>query len=50
VHETHTTGLFDRATWLRLLAEAGFAPHRVVERTAQDRPARDLFLGRRLEG
>jgi SAM-dependent methyltransferase len=50
VHETHTTGLFDRATWLRLLAEAGFAPHRVVERSAQDHPARDLFLGRRLEG
>jgi SAM-dependent methyltransferase len=50
VHETHTTGLFDRSTWLRLLAEVGFAPHRVVERTAGDRPARDLFLGRRLEG
>jgi SAM-dependent methyltransferase len=48
VHETHTTGLFDRATWLRLLAEAGFAAERVSESNPGDRTPRDVFLGRRL--
>ena len=41
VHETHRTGLFGRATWLRLLAEAGFEPGAVTEETTEDRaPAR----------
>jgi len=25
-HDIHVAGLFDRATWLRLMAEAGLAP------------------------
>jgi hypothetical protein len=45
VHETHRLGLFDRATWLRLLAAAGFDAEHVVEETTEDRPPRDVFLG-----
>jgi hypothetical protein len=47
VHETHRTGLFDRAEWLDLLAAAGFTGEHVVEETAEDRPPRDMFIGRR---
>jgi SAM-dependent methyltransferase len=47
VHEPHRTGLFGRATWLRLLAEAGFEPEAVTERTTEDRAPRELFVGRR---
>ena len=32
VHDTHEEGVFDRATWLRLLREAGFEP---VERSVR---------------
>ena len=46
-HETHHTGLFAEATWLRLLHEQGFAAEAVPERTDEDRPPRVLFLGRR---
>ncbi len=46
-HETHRCGLFSRATWLRLLREAGFAPEAVPEVTEEDRPPRELFVGRR---
>jgi SAM-dependent methyltransferase len=48
VHETHRTGLFGRETWLRLLAEAGFAASAVTEETTEDRAPRELFVGRRL--
>lgn len=47
VHETHRTGLYSRATWLRLLADAGFEPYPLAERTSEDRVPRDLFVGRR---
>jgi SAM-dependent methyltransferase len=47
VHESHQLGLFDRATWLRLLTDAGFTAERVVEQTTEDRPPRDVFLARR---
>jgi len=47
VHETHRTGLFGRAVWLRLLAETGFAPELVTEVTEEDRTPRDVFLARR---
>ena len=47
VHETHRTGLFSRDVWLRLLAEAGFDPESVTERTTEDRTPRELFVGRR---
>jgi trans-aconitate methyltransferase len=46
-HETHRTGLFDRDTWLRILADTGFDAHTVTEETTEDRPPRDLFIGRR---
>lgn len=44
VHETHRTGLFARATWLRLLADVGFVAERVVETTEEDRHPRDVFV------
>lgn len=47
VHETHRCGLFGRATWVRLLAEAGFEPSSVTEETTENRAPRDLFVGRR---
>lgn len=47
VHETHRTGLFARAVWLRLLGEAGFSPEALTEETAEDRTARELFIAHR---
>lgn len=47
VHETHRTGLFPRATWLRLLTAAGFEPSTVTEETAEDRTPRELFVAYR---
>ena len=47
VHETHTTGLFARELWLRLLTEAGFSAQSVVEQTTEDRIPRELFVGHR---
>ncbi|MGH3385649.1 MAG: class I SAM-dependent methyltransferase [Nocardioidaceae bacterium] len=45
--ETHRTGLFSRATWLAVLADAGFEPEVVTEQTTEDRTPRTVFLGRR---
>jgi hypothetical protein len=50
VHETHRLGLFSRATWLRLLGEAGFGAGAVTEETTEDRQPRELFTGQRLPG
>ena len=48
VHETHRHGLFGRAVWLRLLAEAGFVAEAVTEVVADDGwTPRELFVGRR---
>jgi SAM-dependent methyltransferase len=47
VHERHRLGLFPGATWLRLLAGAGFAAEAVMEETSEDRQPRQLFAGRR---
>jgi SAM-dependent methyltransferase len=47
VHDSHRTGLFSRGTWRRLLAGAGFEPDSVTEETTEDRPARELLIGRR---
>jgi len=44
VHETHRTGLFPRATWLALLEQAGFEARVELERTAEDRRPRELFV------
>ncbi len=46
-HEAHTTGLFGRETWLRLLEEVGFEPTAVMEETDEDRPPREVFVGHR---
>ncbi len=45
VHETHRTGLFDRATWLQMFDLADFDPRRVAETTTEDRTPRDIFVG-----
>ena len=50
VHETHRTGLFSRDVWLRLLADVGFEPTAVKERTSEERTPRELFVGRRPSG
>jgi SAM-dependent methyltransferase len=47
VHETHHLGLFPEATWLRLLAEAGFSAGTVPEVTDEDRTPRTFFIGHR---
>jgi SAM-dependent methyltransferase len=47
VHERHRLGLFPGASWLRLLAGAGFAAEAVMEETSEDRQPRQLFAGRR---
>lgn len=47
VHETHRTGLFQRAVWLRLLETGGFEPVALTEQTDSDRSPRDLFVGHR---
>jgi SAM-dependent methyltransferase len=48
VHETHRTGLFPRATWLRELERVGFAQvEEVLEETSEDRAPRSMFLARR---
>lgn len=44
--DTHRTGLFSRAAWLRLLSEAGFEATVVTESTTEDRTPRDVFVGR----
>jgi SAM-dependent methyltransferase len=48
--ETHLTGLFPRATWLRLLKQGGFAPEAVDEQTDEDRSPRTIFVARRPSG
>ena len=45
-HDRHVSGLFPRETWLRLLAEAGFAAHR-VENPTDEVTSAELFVGRR---
>ena len=47
IHESHRTGVFSRSCWLALLAETGFRPEVVIERTSEDRTPRELFLARR---
>ena len=47
VHETHRTGLFARAVWVRLLADAGFQASTLTEETDDVRAPRELFVGRR---
>lgn len=46
-HEVHETGLFSRATWLRLLAEVGLDARIVTEVTEEDRTPREVFVATR---
>jgi len=47
VHETHRTGCFATAVWLRLLAACGFDARVVDERTSEERVPRRLFVAAR---
>ncbi|MBK9180515.1 MAG: class I SAM-dependent methyltransferase [Acidimicrobiales bacterium] len=47
VHDVHVTGLFPQATWLRLLADAGFRSEARTEHTTEDREPRTVFVGHR---
>lgn len=47
VHDTHRTGMFARDVWLGLLAGVGFEPTTLTEETTEDRPPRQVFVGRR---
>jgi SAM-dependent methyltransferase len=49
-YEPHTTGLFPRATWERLLSERGFSVEVVAERTDEDRAGRLMFVARKPAG
>src|SRR5690606_37538275 len=46
-HETHRHGVFGRADWLRLLAEAGFEPEVVEEVSSEERTPRQCFVAHR---
>jgi SAM-dependent methyltransferase len=50
VHETHHSGLFPAATWLRLLGEVGFQPRAEIEHTDDDRRPRTIFVAHRPGG
>jgi hypothetical protein len=41
-HDRHVCGVFDRATWLRLLEESGFTPELQV--TSPDHVGGELFV------
>ena len=47
-HDRHEIGLFSRATWVRLLAEAGFEPE-TVARPIGETGTDEIFLCRRPE-
>ena len=47
VHDRHRLGLFPRATWLRVLAGAGFEAWSEWEPDSGEWDPRELFLGRR---
>ncbi len=42
-HDRHTCGLFDQATWQRLMEEAGFAVE--LREPGEDEPDWPLFVG-----
>lgn len=49
VHDRHVLGVFSRATWLRLLADAGFTPQLILDDHEEiwDAGGGELFIGRR---
>jgi hypothetical protein len=46
-HDTHVEGLFPRATWVRLLTEAGFSVEMVPRPVDGERATDEVFLARR---
>ncbi|HEX2236435.1 MAG TPA: class I SAM-dependent methyltransferase [Actinomycetota bacterium] len=46
VHDRHVCGMFERATWLRLLADAGFEPE-VVPARHDEAEGSEIFMARR---
>lgn len=46
-HELHRTGVFPRAVWLDVLADAGFEPSSLEEDTDEDRLPRTVLVGHR---
>ncbi len=48
-HDHHIEGLFPREAWLRLLAEAGFAPSR-AEYPSEEITGHEVFVGRKSGG
>ncbi|MEK9500229.1 class I SAM-dependent methyltransferase [Gaopeijia maritima] len=51
VHDRHVEGIFPRASWLTLLGDAGFEPHRIpFEHSAVQAGRLDVFVGVRPEG
>lgn len=48
-HDRHVEGLFARETWLRLLAEAGFAPSH-AEYPNEEITGHEVFVGRKAGG
>jgi SAM-dependent methyltransferase len=46
MHDRHVCGLFDRATWLRLLGDAGFDPE-VVPADHDEAEGAEIFVARR---
>jgi SAM-dependent methyltransferase len=46
-HDRHLLGLFPRATWLRVLTDAGFSARSVAEVTMESRLPREFFVGTR---
>jgi len=47
-HDRHIEGLFPRATWLRLLRDAGFEASAVpLEHSEVDPGVQEVFVGRR---
>ena len=47
-HDRHVEGLFSRATWLRLLSEAGFEPHVIpFEHSELEPGSHEVFVARR---
>ncbi len=47
IYERHDCGLFPKDTWTRVLAARGFVADVVVERTADERTPRYLFVGQK---
>jgi SAM-dependent methyltransferase len=48
LYEAHPFGLFQEATWVSVFERRGFEVEVIEEETTEDRPARLMFVGRKL--